>query len=66
MTVPAPWNDKNKCFIYTNPDISDMLNKEEKEKMISRATGVSEEEVKARSGAMSIGQILEANRKFKR
>ena len=35
MTVPAPWNDKNKCFIYTNPDISDMLNKEEKEKMIS-------------------------------
>ena len=38
----------------------------EKEKMISRATGVSEEEVKARSGAMSIGQILEANRKFKR
>ena len=35
MTIPAPWNDKNKCFIYTNPDISDMLNKEEKEKMIS-------------------------------
>ena len=35
MTVPAPWNDKNKCFIYTNPDISDMLNEEEKEKMIS-------------------------------
>ena len=35
MTVPAPWNDKNKCFIYTNPDISEMLNEEEKEKMIS-------------------------------
>lgn len=38
----------------------------EKEKAISRATGVSEEEVKVRSGALDINQILEANRKFKR
>ncbi len=38
----------------------------EREKAISRATGVSEEEIKVRTGAMDINQILEANRKFKR
>ena len=35
MTIPAPWNDKNKCFIYTKTGISDILSDEQKEQMVS-------------------------------
>ena len=41
MTVPEPWNDKNNCFIYTNPGISDMLTEDQKEQMISINTDVT-------------------------
>jgi hypothetical protein len=34
MTVPEPWNDKNNCFIYTNPGISSLLTEDQKEQMI--------------------------------
>ena len=35
MTIPEPWDEKNNCFIYTNPGISDMLTEDQKEQMIS-------------------------------
>ena len=41
MTAPEPWNDKNNCFIYTNPGISDMLTEDQKEQLISINTDVT-------------------------
>jgi hypothetical protein len=33
MTIPEPWDEKNNCFIYTNPGISDMLTEDQREQM---------------------------------
>ena len=41
MTIPEPWDEKNNCFIYTNPGISDMLTEDQKEQMISINTDVT-------------------------
>ena len=35
MTIPEPWNDKNKCFIYTSPEISALLTDEQINKILS-------------------------------
>ena len=34
MTIPEPWDEKNNCFIYTNPGISDMLTEDQREQMV--------------------------------
>ena len=35
MTIPEPWNDKNKSFIYTSPEISALLTDEQINKIVS-------------------------------
>ena len=35
MTIPEPWNDKNKSFIYTSPEISALLTDEQINKILS-------------------------------
>ena len=41
MTIPEPWDEKNNCFIYTNPGISDMLTEDQKEQMSCVAPDVT-------------------------
>ena len=35
MTIPEPWNEKNKSFIYTSPEISALLTDEQINKIVS-------------------------------
>ena len=41
MSIPEPWDEKNNCFIYTNPGISDMLTEDQKEQMSCVAPDVT-------------------------
>ena len=35
MSVPEPWNDKNNCFIYTDSEITALLNEEQINRILS-------------------------------